>query len=165
MLVGPLAAVMPGLPLRPTLLYARRAVGVMALLNALAHVTCYGWSVLRRDWHELYTPGPMWVVGLSLGVSALILLIVLGVTSRDAAVKKMGGRRWKRLHNTVHVGLIVVMVHALLVGADFGLNRGPDVTIEADAGALVTFTCLLVVWAVLMTLRRSGKTWRAGLTN
>ncbi|MBI1371208.1 MAG: hypothetical protein GC159_00375 [Phycisphaera sp.] len=163
MLIGPLTMVVPGLPLRPTLMYGRRAVGVMALLNALAHVTCYDWSVLRRDWHEFYTPGAMWVIGLVLGTAAMAIMLVLGFTSRDASVKKMGGRKWKRVHSLVYVMLFVVLAHAVLVGTDFGVNHGPDVTVEADFGALVTFSCLTVAWVVLALLRRSGRTWRPAM--
>jgi DMSO/TMAO reductase YedYZ heme-binding membrane subunit len=71
MLLGPLTSVFPWLPLRSTLMYGRRAVGVSALMFAVLHVAAYGWSVLRRDWHELYTPGVLWVVGLSLGLAAI----------------------------------------------------------------------------------------------
>jgi sulfoxide reductase heme-binding subunit YedZ len=160
LLVGPLTAVLPWFPLRPTLMYARRAVGVTALYFALAHVGCYLWSVGRRDWRELYTPGWMWVAGLALGVLAMADLIALGWTSRDASVKKLGGRRWKRLHSTLYVTLFVLLAHALLVGADFGINRGPDVRAEADFGAGIAFACLAVAWVALYLLRRGNVRWR-----
>jgi sulfoxide reductase heme-binding subunit YedZ len=159
MLLGPLTSVFPWLPLRPTLMYGRRAIGVSALMFALLHVTAYGWSVFRRNWHEFYTPGVLWVVGLSLGLLALIDLVVLGVTSRDASVKSMGGRRWKRLHRSVYLVLPVILLHSVFVGADFGVNRGPDVRGEADAGALVGFLCLSAAWAALALLRRRGVSW------
>ena len=159
MLVGPLTAVLPWFPLRPTLMYARRAVGVTALYFALAHVGCYLWSLGRRDWRELYTPGWLWVAGLALGAVALADLIALGWTSRDAAVKRLGGRRWKRLHATLYVTLFVLLAHALLVGADFGLRRGPDVVAEADFGAGIAFAGLSVAWVTLFLLRRGKARW------
>ena len=160
MLLGPLTSVFPWLPLRSTLMYGRRAVGVSALMFALLHVVAYGWSVYRRNWHELYTPGVLWVAGLSLGIVAMIDMLMLGVTSRDASVKSMGGRRWKRLHRSVYFALPVILLHAVFVGADFGVNRGPDVRGEADAGALVGFLCLSAAWVVLVLLRRRGVKWR-----
>ena len=128
LIVGPLTAVLPWPPARGPLMYARRAVGVCALLFAALHVACYLASVGRRDWRELYTPGALWVIGLILGTLALAGMAALGATSFDAAVKRMGGRSWKRLHRTVYLLLAVVFAHALATGADFGLNRGPDVT-------------------------------------
>lgn len=160
LLLGPLTSLLPWIPARSSLLYARRAVGVAAFCLALAHVGCYLGSLALRNWRELYTPGAMWIAGLILGGLALLDLAILSVTSRDAAVKRMGGRRWKRLHKTVYVALGVVLLHALLTGADFGLNRGPDVRGDPDAGAGVTFLCLSVAWIVLFMLRGRRVTFR-----
>jgi sulfoxide reductase heme-binding subunit YedZ len=159
MLLGPLTAIFPWLPLRPSLMYARRAVGVSALFFAHLHVAAYAGSLVRRDWHELYTPGLLWVVGLSLGALAAIDLITLAVTSRDASVKAMGGRKWKRLHRSVYVALPVILLHALFVGADFGLNHAPDVKAAPDAGALIGFLCLSAAWLTLILLRRRHWHW------
>jgi DMSO/TMAO reductase YedYZ heme-binding membrane subunit len=62
-----------------------------------------------------------------LGLLVLFDKIALGVTSRDAADIKMGGRNWKKLHRTIYMVLGLVLLHALFVGADFGLRRSPDV--------------------------------------
>ncbi len=159
MLLGPLTSVFPWIPLKSPLMYARRAIGVSALVFALLHVVAYLWSVLRRDWHELYTPGALWVAGLILGILASLDMLALGVTSRDSSVRKMGGRRWKRLHRTIYPLLAIVLLHALFVGADFGINRAPDVRGEADAGALVTFASLTAAWVVLFLLRRRKLHW------
>jgi methionine sulfoxide reductase heme-binding subunit len=153
MMLGPLVALFPRLPLRAHLLYARRAVGVSACAFAVAHVICYLASPLRRGWRELYTPGIMWVVGLLLGFLALSIMVALAITSRDAAVKRMGGRRWKRLHRLIYPLLGLVLIHAVLVGADFGLSRGPDVTASPDAGALIGFSIFAALWGILFALR------------
>lgn len=159
MLLGPLTSVLPWLPFRASLMYGRRAVGVSALMFAVLHVVTYLWAVVWRNWRELYTPGGLWVAGLILGLLALSDMIALGVTSRDASVKKMGGRKWKRIHRTVYVALAVVLLHALFLGADFGLNRGPDVKGEADFGSLITFVCISMALFVLILLRRRGLHW------
>jgi sulfoxide reductase heme-binding subunit YedZ len=159
MLLGPLTSVLPWMPFKVSLMYGRRAVGVSALMFAILHIAVYIWSVLRRNWQELYTPGVLWVAGLIVGMLAFSDMIALAVTSRDASVKKMGGRKWKRLHRTVYVVLGLVLLHALFVGADFGLNRGPDVKGEADFGSLIVFTSISVAWFVLVLLRRRGWRW------
>lgn len=159
MLIGPLLAVLPWIPLRASLVQARRAVGILAACFAVAHVTCALWSILKRDWRELYRPGTLWVVGLVLGVIALTDLVVLAWTSRDAAIMSMGGRKWKRLHATAYAALFVILLHAIFVGADFGVNRAADVKGEGDMGCLVGFACLTAAWAGLFLLRRAGKKW------
>jgi sulfoxide reductase heme-binding subunit YedZ len=154
MMLAPLTHVLPIIPWRSSLLYSRRAIGICAALFAILHVACYVWSVLRRDWRELYSPGVLWVIGLVVGIIAMVGMITLTLTSTDRAVKRMGGRRWKRLHTAVYFIMPLVLVHALFVGADFGLNRAPDVHIEADFGAGIGFLCIAATWLLLFILRR-----------
>jgi len=158
-LLGPLTSVLPWMPFKSSLMFGRRAVGIAALAFAGLHVAAYLWSVGRRHWNELYTPGILWLIGLTLGLVAFADLVVLGVTSTDASVKRMGGRKWKRLHRTIYVALIVVLFHAFLVGADFGFNHGPDVTSGADYGSLVGFALVAAVWLLLVYGRRRGWRW------
>jgi DMSO/TMAO reductase YedYZ heme-binding membrane subunit len=164
MIIGPLASVLPWLPLKAPLMYARRAVGVSALGFATLHVTAYIWSVGRRNRHEFYTPGVLWVIGLTLGLIAIADMSALGLTSRDAAVKRMGGKRWKRLHRTVYIVVWVILLHALFVGADFGLNRGPDVRGNADFGSLIGFLSITAGWLILALARRRHWSWRPNAT-
>jgi DMSO/TMAO reductase YedYZ heme-binding membrane subunit len=132
MSIGPLTSVFPSLPLRGHLLYARRAVGVSAYVLAAAHAGLYLVPALLRDWHELFQPDWTWPTGLALGVLSNVALFALTITSRDAAVRSMGAR-WKRMHRLVYAGLPVALVHALLLGSDFGVRpamRG----VAGDAG-------------------------------
>jgi DMSO/TMAO reductase YedYZ heme-binding membrane subunit len=87
-------------------------------------------------------------------------MLALGFTSRDKAVKQMGGRKWKRLHSTIYFALPVVLIHSLFVGADFGINRGPDVKGEPDAGAGITYLCIFAAWFALFVLRHRNFRWR-----
>ena len=164
LLIGPLTSVLPWLPFRSPLVYARRAVGICAMVFAALHVICYLAALIRRNWTEFWTPGVLWVLGLLLGLAALTIMTLLGLTSNDASVKRMGGRRWKRLHQTVYVLLGIVLIHALLNGADFGLAHAPDVTGQPDAGALFGFVTVAVAWLALFVLRRRAIRWtRAAL--
>lgn len=163
MIIGPIVSVLPWLPLKAPLVYARRAVGVSALMMAVLHVACYVTALLRRSWHELYSPGVRWVLGLLLGLTALALMAMLALTSNDAAVRRMGGRRWKRLHRAIYALLGIVLIHALLNGADFGLSRAPDVTVSPDAGALLGFLAVAVAWLILFVLRRRRIRWTPGV--
>ncbi|MBA3938052.1 MAG: ferric reductase-like transmembrane domain-containing protein [Planctomycetes bacterium] len=158
-IIGPLAAVLPRLPGKGVLLAGRRAIGVSSCVIAIPHVACYLGPVLLQNWRELFSPGWLWVVGLVLGLLALLDLLVLAWTSRDPAVKALGGNRWKRLHRTVYVATPIVLLHAVFVGADFGFARPP--TGEADYGSLITFAILTAVWLALAWLRSRGIRWPA----
>jgi len=122
-MVGPLTSVLPWIPFKAHLILARRAIGVSAFLFAVAHMLAYLVPVLMRNWRELYTSGRLWIVGLAVGFAAFVDMGVLAFTSRDKAVAKLVGKKWTRLHKTTYMVLPVVIVHALCVGADFGLNR------------------------------------------
>ena len=156
-LIGPLTAVFPRMPLNGMLRAGRRAIGVSAFVVAIPHVACYAWPVLQKNWRDVYEPGLLWVIGLGLGLFALLVLFVLTWTSRDAAVQAMGGRRWKRLHRTVYLATPILFLHALLVGADFGIAT-PDHA-EADYGALIAFTILTAAWLMFAWLRERGIIW------
>jgi DMSO/TMAO reductase YedYZ heme-binding membrane subunit len=158
-LIGPLAAVFPRMPLRGILISGRRAIGVSACILAVPHVACYAGPVLLRHWQELYAPGLLWVCGLVLGLLALVDMAVLAWTSRDAAVRSWGAKRWKRLHRTVYLVVPVVFVHAVLIGSDFG-RAGPSGA-EADVGSLVAFAVGIGCWFVLVILRERGVRWPA----
>ena len=157
--LGPLTSLVPRLPLRSSFMYARRAIGISAAAMAGCHVVAYIWSLLRRDWREAYSPGWLWVAGLALGTIALAEMLLLAASSTDAAVKRLGGRRWKRLHRTVYAALGLVFLHALLTGADFGWKRAPDVTGQPDAGAGIGFVVAAAAWLALYCLRARGVRW------
>lgn len=58
---------------------------------------------------------------VTVGVLALGLLAPLAWTSRDASLREMGPKRWKRLHRLVYPAVILALVHFLLrAKADLG---------------------------------------------
>ena len=138
---------------------ARRALGVSAFALATIHVATYLGPVLNRNWHELYSPGKLWVAGLILGIPLYLDITVLGLTSRDAAVRQLGPQRWKIWHRTVYLLLPLVLVHALFLGADFGFNKGPDVAGEPDAGSLIGMLAAAGAWLLLFYLRKRRIRW------
>ncbi len=84
----------------PKLILVRRMLGVTALFYALAHVTLYTIDLkldLLRVVSEIASR-----FYLTIGFVALLGLIVLGSTSTDAAIKRLG-KRWNRLHRIVYV--------------------------------------------------------------
>jgi DMSO/TMAO reductase YedYZ heme-binding membrane subunit len=159
MLAGPLIFVLPWLPFKGHLLLGRRALGISAFALAVAHVASYLGPVLTRDWHDLYYPGRLWLAGLLIGFATFADLAVLAFTSRRRAIRSLGAAKWKRWHKSVYTLLPLALLHAIFVGADFGVNKGPDVTAEADAGCLVAMLLISLAWLFLFMLRKRRIRW------
>ena len=62
------------------------------------------------------------------------------------------------VQEAVYFILPLALVHAILLGGDFGFHRARDVSGEADAGALIGMSSLTALWLVLFVLRRRGGT-------
>lgn len=151
---GPLTYVLPWLPLKGYLVRGRRAFGVSAFVLAVCHVSCYLGPVLYRNWHEVFSPGKLWILGLAIGVVMFCDMGFLAITSRDKAVRQLGPHRWKTWHRTVYILLPLALIHAVCVGADFGVNKAPDVTGDADAGSLIGMLIASAVWLALFIMRK-----------
>ncbi len=96
----------------PALIDVRRMVGVMALVYTIVHIILY---FGLRSWN-FATIGFETVTRLTLFVATLstIGLIVLGVTSLDAAIARMGVKGWQRLHNTNYIISALALLHVVL---------------------------------------------------
>ncbi len=58
---------------------------------------------------------------LTIGFAALLGLVVLGLTSSDAAIRTLGAVRWNRLHAIVYALALLALIH-------FALQKKIDVT-------------------------------------
>ena len=48
---------------------------------------------------------------ITMGLTAWLLLVPLAATSFNWAIRKMGGKRWKRLHKLVYVAAVCGVIH------------------------------------------------------
>ena len=96
----------------PALIDVRRMVGVMALLYTIAHIILY---FGLRSWN-FERIGIETVTRLTLFVATLstIGLMLLGATSLDAAIRRMGVKGWQRLHNTNYIISALAVMHVVL---------------------------------------------------
>jgi sulfoxide reductase heme-binding subunit YedZ len=92
----------------PKLLLVRRMVGVAAMAYGLTHLSLYIVDqnfrlpmVVAEIVHRFY---------LTIGFVALSGLSVLGATSTDAAMRRLG-RRWKWLHRTLYLIGVLAVLH------------------------------------------------------
>jgi methionine sulfoxide reductase heme-binding subunit len=92
----------------PRLLTVRRMVGVTAMTYAAIHLALY---IADQKFHLLTVASEIALrFYLTIGFVALSGLIVLGVTSTDAAMKRMG-KRWKQLHRLVYPIGVLALLH------------------------------------------------------
>ena len=94
------------------LLDVRRMIGVGAFAYAAAHFTLYVVD-LMFDWREIASE----IVHrnrLTLGFVALLGLTVLTATSTNGMVRRLGSKRWQRLHQLIYLIGFLVLIHYFL---------------------------------------------------
>jgi len=125
----------------PVLIRYRRRVGLWAFAYVCLHLTTYiaidqafDWPTIGKD----IAKRPY----ITIGMAAFAMLISLAVTSADKLRRKLGPRRWKRLHQLIYLIAPMGVVHYyLLVKAD---HRPPLVY---GAIVLVLLSYRAVNWA------------------
>lgn len=91
----------------------RRLVGVSAFGYGAVHFTVH---LLYEIQAEVSTPAAVLATDVTkpfllTGMIALAILLVLAITSLNAAVRWLGGRRWKNLHRLAYVAAALVAYH------------------------------------------------------
>lgn len=98
----------------------RRLLGLFAFFYACLHFSV--WIALDHffNWEQMFADilkRPY----ITVGVSALILLIPLAATSTAGMVKRLGAKNWRRLHRLVYVIGVLGVLHYLWL-AKKGVN-------------------------------------------
>lgn len=126
----------------------RRMLGLFAFFYLSLHFVTYAWldqGLVWADVVEDVAKRPY----VTVGFTAFLLLVPLAATSTDGMIRRLGGRRWKRLHRLVYVSAVGGCLHYLwLVKAD---SRDPLVYL-----AILTVLLALRLPAV-RTLRLPGR--------
>ncbi|HLH97972.1 MAG TPA: ferric reductase-like transmembrane domain-containing protein [Xanthobacteraceae bacterium] len=95
-----------------SLIDVRRMIGVAALAYTIFHIIVY--FALRFWSFSLIAKEMIASASLITATLSTIGLGVLGATSFDAAIRRMGARGWQRLHNWVYVTSLLAILHVLL---------------------------------------------------
>lgn len=121
----------------------RRMLGVGTFCYAMAHVALYVADqrfdivkVVHEISHRVY---------LTIGFAAVLGLAALAATSTDAMVRRLGGVRWRRLHQTVYVIALLGLIH-------YFQQTKADVTVPIFAAGLFGW---LFGYRVLARFRRT----------
>ena len=91
----------------------RRMIGLFALFYATLHLIVWLMFVLEFRWFaiaEEIFDRPY----ITVGFSAYLILLALGITSPRFMVRKLG-KNWKRLHKLVYVAAILGVLHLLWI--------------------------------------------------
>jgi methionine sulfoxide reductase heme-binding subunit len=96
----------------------RRMLGLFAFFYASLHLTTYLWFDQFFDWPEIakdIVKRPF----ITAGMVTFLLLVPLAATSTNAMIRRLGGRRWQRLHRLVYpVAMIALLHYTWMVKAD-----------------------------------------------
>src|SRR5882757_2469079 len=99
----------------------RRMLGLFAFFYGFLHLMTY--VAFDRFLHLTTVPGD--VVKrpfIAIGMTAFFLMVPLAITSTDKMVKRLGGKRWTRLHRIVYLsGILGVLHYYMLVKSDVRL--------------------------------------------
>ena len=90
----------------------RRFLGLAAFFWAIGHLSVYtvldwffDWASILEDILEhLY---------VTVGMLAFLLMLPLALTSTKASIRRLGGKRWNRLHRLVYLSAVAGCIHFL----------------------------------------------------
>ena len=88
----------------------RRLVGLLAFSYASLHLGVYAFLDQGLDWRAIAADVAKRKF-IFVGFAAFTLLAPLAATSTNAAVRRLGYLRWRRLHHLVYPAAILAVVH------------------------------------------------------
>jgi sulfoxide reductase heme-binding subunit YedZ len=88
----------------------RRMLGLYAFFYGCLHFLCF-YSLDRAfsissTLHEIVARKYIWF-----GMTALLVMVPLAITSTNAMIKRLGGKRWRALHRLAYVAAIAGAIH------------------------------------------------------
>jgi sulfoxide reductase heme-binding subunit YedZ len=113
---------------------ARRVLGLYAGFYGLLHFMTWLW--LDKFFHLQDAVAD--VLGrpfIAVGLLAFILMVPMAITSTDRAIRRLGGKQWRRIHRRIYFVAFLGMVHyVLLVKVVTGKQLGFGLVIGALLG-------------------------------
>jgi len=90
----------------------RRMLGLFAFFYAVIHVFMWSWADMDFD---LGLMGREIIKHkyILIGMLTFVMLIPLALTSTKGWIKRMGGKRWNRLHQLIYVAAVTGTIHYL----------------------------------------------------
>ena len=134
------------------LLKQRRLLGLIAFFYGVAHLMTY--LAFDRSWQMQTVIGDVYKRPfIAVGMFSFALMIPLAITSTNAMIKKLGGKRWARLHQLTYLLTIGGVVHYYMLVKS-------DITYPVIFGSVVA---ILLGFRVVAALRKPVKADRQAL--
>jgi methionine sulfoxide reductase heme-binding subunit len=134
----------------PEFLRFRRSLGLLTFFYVLLHALCYGLFDMGLEWNDIVSDilkRPF----IAVGFAAAVMLSLLAATSFNAAIKKMGAVRWRKLHRLVYAIAVLAILHFFWMRA--GKKNFTEVFVYAG---LLSVLLGWRVWQAAKQRRRSG---------
>ncbi|WP_408595906.1 sulfite oxidase heme-binding subunit YedZ [Limnohabitans sp.] len=94
----------------PELARFRRMLGLTVYGYVVLHLLCYSWLDMGFEWGDIaqdIAKRPF----IWMGFSAFVLLTPLAATSFNAAIRRLGAKRWQTLHKAVYLVAALAVLH------------------------------------------------------
>ncbi|HEY3444283.1 MAG TPA: protein-methionine-sulfoxide reductase heme-binding subunit MsrQ [Paludibaculum sp.] len=127
---------------RPELAQYRRMIGLFAFFYGCLHLMTYVWLDKFFDVADIWKDVSKRRF-ITMGMLSMVVMIPLAVTSTAGWIGRMGGRRWRLLHQLVYVSAAAGCIHY------YWLVKS-DVRLPVVYGAI---TILLLTWRVVYSRR------------
>ena len=126
----------------PWLVRFRRMLGLFAFSYGTLHLMTYVWLDKFFDFHAmLHDIGKRRFI--TAGMTAWTLMLPLALTSTTGWIRRLGGKRWQKLHRLIYFSATAAVIHFIwLVKADL---RKP-LTYGAVLAALLTYR--IAAWSI-----------------
>lgn len=99
---------------RNDLIKYRRELGLFAFFFGCLHLITY--SIFDKSGSFSAIVADVWKRPfIALGMAALVILLPLAITSTNGMVRRLGGKRWRRLHRLVYVAGALGVAHFYLI--------------------------------------------------
>jgi sulfoxide reductase heme-binding subunit YedZ len=128
----------------------RRMLGLFAFFYGCLHLLTYVW--FDRYFNLRSVPGD--IISrpfIAIGMTAFILMVPLAITSTNKMVKRLGGKRWSRLHKLIYGAGIAGVVHFWML-------------VKSDTRLPVTFGFVLLLLLAFRVLAKYSPPTPKGFT-
>jgi len=95
---------------QPQLIRFRRMLGLFAFFYGCLHFATWIGLDKNFDWAEMWKD-VLKRRFITVGFTALVLMIPLALTSTAGMIRRLGGKRWRALHRLIYVSAILGVIH------------------------------------------------------
>lgn len=88
----------------------RRMFGLFAFFYGCLHLTTYIWLDEQFDFAGIL-PDVYKRRFITAGFTAFVLMVPLAVTSTSGMIRRLGGKRWQKLHRLIYLSAIAGAIH------------------------------------------------------